>query len=736
MLRRAGLILAAVFLASTGRTAPPNPGSGDDSANAIPAATQSMDTIRPSIRIVHTDNPPVIDGQLDDPAWEHAALLTRLIQVEPVPGQEPSEKTEIRLLYDRDFLYLGYRCYDQEPNAILAREMVRDVPLTTDDRISLVFDTYHDLQNGYLFSVNPAGTKWDALIEPGELFRDEWNAIWYAKARIDEQGWTAEVAIPFKSVSFDPNKTTWGFNIMRAVRRGNEIVRWASPSPDFTFINLGAAGTIEGLAGIEQGLGLDVKPLFAATYRTDRRNSDTDRIGQPSLDAFYRVTPGVTASLTVNTDFSEAPVDERQINLGRFDLFFPETRDFFLQDAGIFEFSGIEENGRPFFSRTIGIRQSGDPKPIDLHAGAKVTGRAGRWGIGLLDVQQAEYEDVSSQNLGVARFTYDIFEESFIGAIATHGNPASNDDNAVVGMDLRLRNSRFRGDRVLTADAYVLRSFSENLSGDESSFAARVQYPNDLVNWSLSYQLLDDNYNPALGFLNRVGIQRVDGRFRYRVRPENWLRTVDSEATFLTVWDTDGKVESVGFTWDILKLENQVEDILTLTYKRTREDLVDPFEISDGVIIPPTSYTWDRIGATLETTKARAVSLVLSVEWGGFYSDSRFDSKATLEWRPSRHLFVSLEYEQNDVRLDEGNFTTRLAVLRVDAAFTPDLSWTSLAQYDNVSDTLGIQSRIRWIVEPGDEIWLIFNQGYEASHRRVRSILSDVTLKVGYTLRF
>ena len=365
-----------------------------------------------------------------------------------------------------------------------------------------------------------------------------------------------------------------------------------------------------------------------------------------------------------------------------------------------------------------------------------MTGRAGRWGIGLLDVQQAEYEDVSSQNLGVARFTYDIFEESFVGAIATHGDPASNDDNAVVGMDLRLRNSRFRGDRVLTADAYVLRSFSENLSGDESSFAARVEYPNDIVNWSLSYQFIDDNYKPALGFVNRVGIQRVDGKFRYRVRPETWLRTVDSEVRFLSVWDTNGHTESAEIAWDILKLENQVEDILTLTYSRTREDLDDPFEISDGVILPPTSYTWDRVSATLETTTARPVSLALTLGWGEFYSGHRFESNATLEWRPSRSLFVAIENEQNDIRHDEGNFTTRLAILRVDAAFTPDLSWTTSAQYDNVSDTLGIQSRIRWIVEPGDEIWLVFNQGYEASHSHVRSIFSDVTFKIGYTFRF
>jgi hypothetical protein len=725
-------VLAAVLVPSG--AAPSDVGAGLGPGDPGLGFSGPAGPMRPRIRIERTPVPPTLDGVLEPEVWDGAPVIQRFAQLEPRAGDPPTEATEIKLLYDRDFLYLGIRCFDREPEKLLAREMVRDVPLTSDDRVSLVIGPYHDQNNGYLFSVNPVGNRWDGLIEPGPDFRDEWDGIWYAKSAIDRAGWTAEIAIPFKTVSFDPSTTTWDFNVMRAIRRRNEIIRWASPTPDLFFTNLGGAGTIEGLVGIEKGIGLDVKPLFALSYVTDRETGDTDRLGRPSLDAFYRVTPSLTGSFTLNTDFSEAPVDERRVNLDRFSLFFPETRDFFLQDAGVFEFAGIEENGRPFFSRKIGIRPSGEP--VDLRAGAKLTGRVGRFGVGLLDVQAASYGEVDSQNLGVARFTYDLMEESFVGVIATHGDPTSNEDNAAVGLDVRLRDSHFRGNRVLAADAWLLRSFSEGLAHDEAAFGARIDYPNDRVQFSLEFNELQENYRPALGFVNRVGIRRLDGRFRYRIRPERRLKIVDQEVRTFAVTDTDGDLESAEVAWDVVGLESQVGDRLVLTYSRRQEDLTKPFEISEGVVIPPTSYAFDRVAASLVTTKARSLSFELLLGWGEFFSGNRLESKATVEWRPSRHLLLGLDYEQNDIRLPEGDFTTRLAILRVNVAFTPDLSWTSIAQYDNVSDTFGLQSRFRWIMEPGDEIFIVYNQGFEASERRFRPILSAVTLKVGYTFRF
>jgi hypothetical protein len=708
------------------------------SAAAILAAAQASPSgdvgSLPRTRIVRTEEPIAIDGHLEEPSWEDAAVLREFAQVEPHPGEPGSESTEILLLYDRDYLYIGIRCFDREPEKILARQMVRDVSLTTDDRVSLVVDTHHDLQNGFLFSVNPLGARWDGSIEPGGAFREEWDGIWYAKARIGPEGWTAEMAIPFKTVSFNPAGTIWGFNVMRAIRRRNEIVRWASPNPNINFVNLAGAGIIEGMVEMEQGIGLDVKPQFGVTYHTDREKRDTDRLGQPSLDAFYRITPSMTASLTANTDFSDAPVDDRQVNLGRFPLFFPETRDFFLQDAGIFEFAGIEENGRPFFSRTIGRRQSGEP--VDIRFGGKLTGRAGKFSVGVLDVQQASYEDIDSQNLGVARITYDIFDESYVGLIGTNGDPLSDDDNGVVGIDLRLRNSRLPGERVIALDAWALRSFSRGVNDGEASFGARLDYPNDRINFKLEHISLEKNYRPALGFVNRVGIRRYDGTFRYRIRPEGPILAVDAGFQGFVITDLGGDIETAEISVDFLRVESEIGDAVTFTYRRTRDDVEQDFEISDGVVIPPKTYAWDRIGLNVLTTPSRPVSIDFTLSWGEFFSGTRFETLFTVEWRPSRYFFAGLDYEQNDVRLDEGNFTTRLARLRLNLAFTPDISWESIAQYDNVSDSFGIQSRFRWIVDPGDEILLVLEQGFRADANTLRPLRTDLTFRISYTLRF
>jgi hypothetical protein len=702
---------------------------------APPSSVSANEGMRPNVPMVKVEEPPAIDGSLDDVVWQQAPVLHRFVQVAPRPGEPASEATEIRLLYDRDFLYVGIRCYDREPERIIARQMIYDVELTTDDRVSMVLDPLFDQKNGYLFSVNPLGTRWDGLIEPGLEFRQEWSGIWYADAKIDAEGWTAEVAIPFKTISFNPATDTWGFNVMRAIRRRNEVVRWASPTPDLNLIDMGTAGRLVGMRGMEQGLGLDVKPTMALSYTHDRDKDDDDREGHPALDLFYRVTPALTGSLTFNTDFSEAPVDEREVNLTRFPLFFPETRDFFLQDAGIFEFAGIEKNGRPFFSRNIGLRASGEP--VDIRAGGKLTGRVGRVGVGLLDIQQASYADVDSQNLGVARLTYDLFEESFIGAIGTNGDPHSNEDNGVVGADLRLRTSDFRGwERSLSFDAWFLHSYSENASSDEASFGARLEYPNDRINYFLEFLEIQENFRPALGFVSREDIRRYEGKFRYRVRPKGRIAIVDSEIRGLAITDTESDFESGEIAWDPLRVESELGDIVKLTYRRVREDLDEDFEISDGIILPPDRYGWNRFELALETTTARPVSLDAMVGWGDFFDGTRLKSEVTLEWRPSRHLFAALEYEQNDVRLDQGNFTTRLSRLRLDLMFTTALSWTTLVQYDSVSDAVGVNSRLFWEVEPGNEIFLILNQEYEANHDTFRSRRTEATFKVEYTFRF
>ncbi|MHC4769086.1 MAG: carbohydrate binding family 9 domain-containing protein, partial [Planctomycetota bacterium] len=304
----------------------------------MPAPAQ--DRGPPSLHLARTETPPVIDGVLDDPAWTDAPVIDQLWQVEPVEGAPPTQRTEVRIVYDDDFMYFGVRCFDDEPDRIIATQLKRDGIQEADDRIEIVIDPFFDRRNGYLFSTNPVGARLDALLEANRLVFVNWDGIWYAESTVDEQGWSAEIAIPFKTISFSPRTSRWSFNVERTVRRNNERIRWSSPQQNKRLTSVADAGVLEGIEGITQGLGLDVKPWGKLTYEDDDTgDDDVDLDG--GVDVFYKLTPSLTLSLTVNTDFAETEVDDRQVNLTRFPLFFPEKRDFFLQDEGLFEFGGI-----------------------------------------------------------------------------------------------------------------------------------------------------------------------------------------------------------------------------------------------------------------------------------------------------------------------------------------------------------------------------------------------------------
>ena len=295
-----------------------------------------------SLVVARADVPPVIDGVLDDAVWSAASAVDQFCQVEPIEGASPSERTVFRLLYDSDNLYIAVRAYDREPHELIARQRQRDGSVSGDDRISIAIDTFHDRRNGYLFQINPNGSRRDGLIIDSSDFRAEWDGIWFGASRIDDQGWTTEIALPMKTLNFDPDSDRWGFNILRAVRRRNETNRWTAASQNLSFINMAEIGTITGLRGLRQGLGLDVVPSTTLGVSDDRDESRTYTKNEPAIDVFYKITPSLTGVVTANTNFAETSVDEVQVNLTRFSLFFPEQREFFLQDAGIFQFADLE----------------------------------------------------------------------------------------------------------------------------------------------------------------------------------------------------------------------------------------------------------------------------------------------------------------------------------------------------------------------------------------------------------
>ena len=380
---------------------------------------------QPSLRVIPSTVRPKIDGKLDDFCWESAPVIRDFTQVEPREGAAPTERTEVRLLYDRDYLFIAVRCFDREPGKIIAKQMQRDADMDSDDSIAMTLDTFGRKRTGYLFKITPRGATLDALLEADGAQKTEWDTIWTGRSRIDEAGWTAEFAIPFRSLAFDPQSAVWGFNVERVIRRRQETVRWAAPFQNKNVTSLADLGELRDLSGMRKGLGLEFKP-FLVTRFAEGEARDRKRLEfEPGFDLFYSITPSLTAALTVNTDFAEADVDKRQVNLTRFPLFFPEKRDFFLQDANLFSF-GAYKGPLAFHSRRIGLGPAGET--VDILAGGKLTGRVGNLDLGLLDVQVADTAGVPSKNLAVGRASYRVLEESSVGGIlrmAIRGAPAT-----------------------------------------------------------------------------------------------------------------------------------------------------------------------------------------------------------------------------------------------------------------------------------------------------------------------
>ncbi len=711
----------------------------------------------PRIRATVVSEAPIIDGYLDDRVWQQAFAVEDFTQVEPIPGAEPSERTLIYVARDEKNLYFGIRCYDRDPSSIVAKRMQRDASIFYDDRVEIVLDTFHDHRNGYLFAINPVGGRQDAIFE-GEIFMQEWDGIWYAEARLDEQGWVAEIAIPFQTLSYDPGTDTWGINMLRGIRRNDERIHWADPTLDRAFFKMSHAGVLEGMRGISQGLGLDIKPYFSLGYEDDPSIDRSKEIVEPGGDIAFKLTPSLTATATVNTDFAETEIDEAQSTVTRFALFFPEKRDFFLQDAGIFEFADLQHeiispdgdtdaNGRPFFSRKIGLSATGEE--VDILAGGKLTGRIGPLNIGLLDVQLDEHDDVNSQNLAVGRVAVNLFGESKLGAIVTNGDPNSNENNTLVGTDFNYRNSHFLGNRVLEGRLWYQHSFSQGVDDEEMAYGATLSYPNDRVNWFVNYREIEENFNPALGFVNRRGFRRYEGQFRYRIRPGGVLRTIDNTVEGKVFTDSSNDVQ----TWRVrvfpFTLTNNVGDFIQFAYAHDYDAPRVPFPIKDNIFIPSGRYNFDQGAISLRSSRNRPFRANFTVAGGSFYSGETLHIVPGLEWRPSKHLFFSGDYNLTQLWVDalrlksDGTFSAKkseyvlrhLVRVRVDISFTPNLSWNTFVQWDDSSDSMAINSRLRWIVQDGRELFLVFTQFLETEDGIERGLTQPLA-KIGWTFRY
>ena len=694
----------------------------------------------PQLSIHRTDKVPVIDGVLDDEAWKDATLVTKFYQRVPVEGADASEATEAYLTYDSDMLYVGVRLYDRNPDAIVARELREDEEMINDDIFTVAVDSLLDRKNAFMFYMNALGTKGDARIENNSTLRLEWDGIWYGAASRDEKGWIAEYAIPFKTLSMDADAPAWGLELERYIRRRNEFAMWANHDQDKNLSYVAAFGDLLGLENLDQGRGLDIKPQAASRYRRRFDSDDKDFTIKPGAEIIYKITPSLNGSLIVNPDFSNARVDEIKTNLTRFDLFFPEQRDFFVRDADIFEFGGLREaNGIPFFSRRIGLPfDKENPEPLDIDIGAKLSGRVGRYTMGLLNTQIGSGQGIGSKNLSVARVAMDIQEESRFGAMMTYGNPTSSDDNGVAGIDYRYRDSNLFGSQVFVADAYMMKSFSEGINSNDLAYGLTLDFPNDRWNARVKYQEIQENFNPALGFVNRSGIRHYEGDLRYRIRPKDsrLLRTVNwgFQSSFTTT--TDNELESGRVYFRLFDLESHAGDQVQLWGNWQHETLFDPFEIQPGVIIPTGDYDFYYGWSKLKTSDHRPVSIEVMAKFGEFYSGDIIDVKTLLQWRPTPNFYITLERHIFDVDLPAGDFEFEINRASFNINFTPTLSWTNYLQQESETHFMTLQSQLRWIIVPGNELTMTLNHDWSKDNGSYKSTETDFFTRLVWTHRF
>jgi hypothetical protein len=673
-----------------------------------------------------------IDGSLDEAAWRSAARIGPLTQRDPLEGQPATEQTEVRILFDADSLYFGIVCRDQTPSAVVSTQLTRDADLNVDDRVTLVLDPFFDHRNGFFFQVNPAGARSDGQVSNNaQELTSEWDGIWNAAARRTADGWTAEIEIPFKTLRFATSQRVWGLNVERHIKRRNENERWASARLEVWLSNLAEAGRLEGLSDIRQGHGLDLRPYLSG----GDKNSDGQFTG--GLDVFKSLTPSLNASLTVNTDFAETEVDARQVNLTRFPLFFPEKRAFFLEGAGVFDVAGLAGNQDllPFFSRRIGLVGDTD---VPISFGTKVVGRQGDYNIGVLDVQTRDTDEnpLAGQNLFAARVSRNLFRQSSVGAIVTHGNPDGAGNNTLIGVDSHFATSTFHGDRNVSADVFVQRT-DDAVTGADYAGGFLLTYPNDRWDLSLDWKQIGDDFAPALGFVPRAGIRKADARIAFQPRPGRWgIRQFffEFEPTYIT--NLRNRVENWRIFTAPFNVRTESGEHLEWNFIPEFEHLDVPFEISPGVILPPGSYRWHRYRVEVNTATKRRWVVDGAWRYGGFYNGTRRQLNLGLTLKPTTHIAVSLQAERNDVRLTQGRFYTQILSGRGDYNFSPNVSWQNLVQYDTESRLLGVQSRFRWILKPGNDIFLVLNRGWFHDLRgRYLPSFDRAMVKIQYTVR-
>ena len=678
-----------------------------------------------------------VDGALDEPMWASALPIDQFVQVDPDEGQPATMRTTIRVIASTSSLAIGIVCEDSNPDGIVSFSVRRDAGLNDEDHVRIVLGPFLDGRSGYVFAINPSGARYDGLIEPGgEDDNSEWDGIWDAATARTPAGWSAEILIPVHSLSFNNDLREWHFNVQRRVQRNLEEARWAFPARQYEVTQTSRAGILSDLPEFDLGAGLTVRPAVTTGGGIPASGADVDGKFHPSLDVTQRLGANLLASLTVNTDFAETEVDTRRTNLTRFPLFFEEKRTFFLEGSDIFSFGlGLDEDVIPFHSRRIGLV---DGREVPIIAGGKINGRAGHTNVGGTVVGTNDVRGVvpDESMMAVGRVKQNILSESWVGAIATVGDPLTRGGSWLGGVDFTYATSRFRCNKNFLVGAWGLATGRDDLGSDRTAFGFKVDYPNDLWDMALTHKRIGRDFDPSLGFVPRRAVHLIDGRIENRTRISSGpLQQLQHEFGPTLATDLDGQWESYRLFIAPVNWRFRSGDRVELNANPTGERLIEPFEVADGVVIAPGSYHWRRYRVELETAQKRRLYTQLTYWFGGFYDGDLHQFEWSGAWNPMPLVTVEFTGEHNVGRLPSGDFTQTLVGNRLRINISPDLSVASYVQYDTDSDSIGVNTRLRWTFTPVADLFVVYNHNVRSLLERWQLESNQLLIKLQYAWR-
>jgi hypothetical protein len=685
-----------------------------DAVGVTPLATPRS---RYEIQAMRAGQPVGIDGILSDEAWRDAPMIDSFTQQEPNNGQAATERTEVRLLYDSGYLYIGVHAFDSDPDHIVATEMRRDSPrLMDEDNFEVILDTFRDSRSGYMFVTNPLGAKLEQQIfeEGGGNVRGsasninkDWNGVWEAAARRTSDGWTAEIAIPVVTVrSPDVPVQIWGINFMRSIRRKNEQVYWSPIPKPYNIMQVSLAGTVAGMTDLNRGLDLRVKPYVTAGSRYDRLGpvSDTNALKDIGADVKYGLGHGLALDVTVNTDFAQAEVDEQQVNLTRFPLFFPEKRDFFLENSGQFSVSsqGTDRLMDLFFSRRIGLSDGGEP--IDIQGGGRLTGKVNGNNIAVMDLETNEYNGRPADNFLVARYSKDLNRRSRFGGLFINKESINSTRfNRVTAAD-----AVFAPTRAFSIHTIAAKSFTPGVSEDQNAYHARALYLDTKWQTYAEFSQIDPNFNDEVGFVPRRGIRQTKVHLERNPRPGGLIRVMEPMMNIVYITDNHNRLLTRRIH-HMVGTRFQNGAYLNVWWNRWFDQIDEPFKVQT-VTIPRGTYRYNEYNFMLNSNPARRIYEQLSYSPQTYYGGNRTDLSGTIGVRLNSRASSEYSLQRNDVSGPWGAFVVNLSILRLDFALSPRQTVRSLSQYNSLTQQVSTSVRYNFIYRPGSDIYIVYDE--------------------------